>query len=234
MASILQPTPPYPHGLNIIADKSTPNPQIDGTDPTSPRSPPHEKSASTHPNAHIQPTRDNPPTTTPNTLPTTKPIYTHQSLKALTLNTRGMHITIVDLQNILTNQPNLHIIALTETKHRHIKSSWRQALRNYKLVYNSSLYDKHTKRCSSGTILAIHKNAYSIIKTLHIPPTYQPYLAIAPLTPKAGSEILAIAAYLPQHHTSLEDETYQNIIHLLHTLLTTEHPNTPTLLGGEL
>jgi len=104
-----------------------------------------------------------------------------------------MHTTIIDLQNVLTNQPDPHIIALTETKHHHIKSIWRQTLRNYKLVYNPSLCDKHTKRCSGGTILAIHKNAYSTIKPLHIPP-YQPYLAIALLTPKAGSDILAIAA----------------------------------------
>jgi hypothetical protein len=115
-----------------------------------------------------------------------------------------MHTTILDLQNILTDHPDPHIIALTETKHRHLKSIWRQALRNYKLVYKPSLYNKHTKRCSGGTILAIQKNAYSTTKPLLIPPSYQPYLAIALLTPKAGSEILAIAAYPPQHQTQLE------------------------------
>jgi len=119
-----------------------------------------------------------------------------------------MYTTIIDLQNIITTQPDPHIIALTETKHRYIKFIWRQTLRNYKLVHNPSLYNKHTKRCSGGAILAIHKNAYSTIKPLHIPPTYQPYLAIALLTPKAGSEILAIAAYLPQHQTKLENQTY--------------------------
>jgi hypothetical protein len=54
------------------------------------------------------------------------------------------------------------------------------------------------------------------------------------LTPKAGSEILAIAAYLPQHRTKLESQTYQNTLHWLHTALTIDHPNTPALLGGDL
>jgi len=119
-----------------------------------------------------------------------------------------MSTTIIDLQNILTTQPDPQIIALTETKHLHIKSIWRQALRNYKLVHNSSLYYKHNKRCSWGTILAKHKTVYSTIKPLHIPPAYQLYLAIAFLTPKAGPEILANAAYLPQKQTKLEDQTY--------------------------
>ncbi len=88
--------------------------------------------------------------------------YTHLCLNVLTLNNRGMHTTVVDLQNILTNLPIPYIIALTEIKYRHIKSIWRYALRNYKLVYNPSLYDKHTKRCSGGTILSIHKNVYPL------------------------------------------------------------------------
>jgi len=75
----------------------------------------------------------------------TKSIHTHQSIKALTLNTRAMHTTIIDLQNILDNQTDPHIIALTETKHRQIKSIWCHTLKNYKLVYNPSLYKKKTQ-----------------------------------------------------------------------------------------
>ena len=98
-----------------------------------------------------------------------------------------MHTTILDLQKILTDHPEPRIIALTETKHRHFKSIWRQTLRNDKLVHNPSLYSTHTKRCSEGTILAIHKSADLTIKALRIPPPYQPYLTIALLTPNAGS-----------------------------------------------
>ena len=50
------------------------------------------------------------------------------------------------------------------TKHRHIKFIWRQILKNYKLVYNPSLYNN-----LGDTILALHKNAYHIIKPLHVP-----------------------------------------------------------------
>ena len=145
-----------------------------------------------------------------------------------------MHTTIIDLQNLLTNQTDPHIIALTGTKHYHIKFIWHQTLKNYKLVYNPSLYNKNTKRCPGGTILAIHKNAYHTIKPIYVSPPYHPYLAIAPLTPKIRSEILAIAACLPQHQTKLGIQTYQDTLHWLHTLLTTDHPNTPVLFGGDL
>jgi hypothetical protein len=132
-----------------------------------------------------------------------------------------MHTTIIDLQNLLNAYPDTHIIALTETKHRHVKSIWRQALRNYKLVYNPSLYDKQAKRFSGGTILAVHKNAYKTINPLRIPSQYQPYLAISLLTPNRGSNILAIAAYLPQHKTTTESQTYHDTLQWLHTLLST-------------
>jgi endonuclease/exonuclease/phosphatase family metal-dependent hydrolase len=145
-----------------------------------------------------------------------------------------MHTTILDLQKILDTNPDPHIIALTETKHRHIKSIWRHTLKNYKLIYNPSHYDKQTKRCSGGTILAIHKNAYPTIKPIHIPSQYQPYLAIALLTPKTGSDILAVAAYLPQRQNRNDTQTYQDTLQWLQTLLTSEHKHTPVILGGDL
>jgi hypothetical protein len=52
--------------------------------------------------------------------------------------------------------------------------------------------------------MAIHKNTYHTIKPLHVPSPFQPYLGIALLAPKTGFEILAIAAYLPQHQTKLQ------------------------------
>jgi len=63
-----------------------------------------------------------------------------------------------------------------------------------------------------------------------MPPPYQPYLAIALLTPKAGSEILVIATYLPQQQTYQEHQTYKDASHWLHTLLT----RTPVFLGEDL
>jgi endonuclease/exonuclease/phosphatase family metal-dependent hydrolase len=168
------------------------------------------------------------------TTPLPNPTYTYQNLKALTLNTRGMHTTILDIQQLLTTHPEPHILAMTETKHRHIKSIWRQTLKNYKLIYNPSLHNKLTKRCSGGAILAIHKNAYTSIKPIPVPKQYQPYLAIAHLTPTTGSAIMAIAAYLPQHHNTTDSQTYLDTLQWLQTLLTSEHKHTPVLLGGDL
>jgi len=101
-------------------------------------------------------------------------------------------------------------------------------------MYNPSLYNKLTKRCSEGTILAIHKNAHPTIMPLHIPPQYQPYLAIALFTPKTGSEIVAIAAYLPQHRTKTDTQAYQDTLQWLNILLTSEYAQTPVLQGGDL
>jgi len=126
-----------------------------------------------------------------------------------------MHTTLLDLQDILNKQTPPQILALTETKHRHIKSIWRHTLRNYKLIYNPSLYNKSTKRASGGSILAIHSPNYKNIEPIRVPPPYQPYLAIAKLTPKNGTPLIAISAYLPQLNTPEGKQSYQDTLNWL-------------------
>ena len=46
---------------------------------------------------NIKPKEINPNSLTHTTPPLNNTIYTHQRLKVLTLNTRGMHTTIIDL-----------------------------------------------------------------------------------------------------------------------------------------
>ena len=145
-----------------------------------------------------------------------------------------MHTTILDLQDLLNNQPKPQIIALTETKHRHIKSIWRHTLRNYKLIFNPSLYNKSTKRASGGAILAIHSPAYKTIVPIRVPTPYQPYLAIAKLTPNHGTSLLAISAYLPQSNTTHGKQAYQDNLTWFATLQTQENSDLPILLGGDL
>jgi len=137
-------THPQPHMFSTLrtTDTTIPNPRIAESNPTSHMPTPHRTPTPTYSHAPKQPTRANPHTPLPHISHPTKPNYTHQSIKALTLNTRGMHTTIIDLQNILSNQTDPHIIAVTETNHRHIKFIWRQTLKNYKLVYSPSLYNK--------------------------------------------------------------------------------------------
>ena len=45
---------------------------------------------------------------------------------------------------------------------------------------------------------------------------------------------MAIAAYLPQHQTKEDIQTYQDTLLWLTNLLTSEHAHTPVLLGGDL
>jgi hypothetical protein len=135
---------PTAHALNTPTMDDTPGPTHTDTTQTTHNPPlvdathlPHSD-GNTH---QIELNLDSHIHTTP---PLVNTNYTHQGLKVLTLNTRGMHTTIIDLQKILTNHSDPHIIALTETKHRNIKSIWRQTLKNYKLIYNPSLYNKLT------------------------------------------------------------------------------------------
>ena len=130
-----------------------------------------------------------------------------------------MHTTILDLQDLLNKQTKPQIISLTETKHRHIKSIWRHTLRDYKLIYNPSIYNRSTKLASGGAILAIHSPAYTNIEPIRVPVLYQPYLAIAKLTPKHGTNLTAISAYLPQSHTPHGKQAYHDILTWLTTLL---------------
>jgi exonuclease III len=195
---------------------------------------------------HTRPTTPSPHHNTfPNTNPHTRnpyntnrdntPLTLHPPvITTLTFNTRGMHTTILDLQSLLNTQPKTNIIALTETKHMQIKSIWRHTIRNYKLVYNPSHYDKKTKRASAGTILAIDKNTYTSLEPIKIPPTLQPYLAAALLTPKPGSQILVISVYMPQTQTPQGHNRYQELLLWLTTLLTKTHPTLPTIVGGDL
>jgi hypothetical protein len=131
-----------------------------------------------------------------------------------------MHTPILDLQNLLTTQTPPHIIALTETKLRHIKSIWRQTLKGYKLVHNPSLYNKQTKRCTGGIILAINTTTYSKIEPYPIPINLQHHIAMALLTPNTGSKIIAISIYLPQHNITQGKEVYKEVLLWLNKTLT--------------
>jgi hypothetical protein len=46
-----------------------------------------------------------------------------------------MHNTILDLHHTLNSKHKPTIINLTETKHKHIKSIWRDILKDYKLTH---------------------------------------------------------------------------------------------------
>jgi hypothetical protein len=58
--------------------------------------------------------------------------HSRPAITAVTLNTRGMHATIFDLQQIINNSTKHMMIYLTETKHSRFKFIWRETLKEYK------------------------------------------------------------------------------------------------------
>jgi hypothetical protein len=55
-----------------------------------------------------------------------------------------MHNTILDLPKITSTHIKPTIIHLTETKHSHIKSIWREVLKEYKLIHTPPSLDPTT------------------------------------------------------------------------------------------
>jgi hypothetical protein len=96
--------------------------------------------------------------------------YRHPPIKAVTFNTRGMHNTILDLQTIMNTQKKPTIIHLTETNHSHIKSIWREVLKDYKLIHTFPTLDPTTNRRSGGTILAARRDTYKEVTAVPTPP----------------------------------------------------------------
>ena len=126
------------------------------------------------------------------------------------------------------------IIHHTETKHSHIKSIWREALKDYKLINTYPTLDPTTNRRSGGTILAARRDIYNEVTAIPMPPHVGDYISAATITPYDGSFIIAISAYMPQLHTKAKDTIYTEILTWLHTEIITTFPTVTTLIGGDL
>ena len=104
--------------------------------------------------------------------------------------------------------------------------------KNYKLAFNPSLYNKKRKRTKAGTILAIGRNTYTGIEPIRVLTTLQPYLAVALLQPKTGSQILATSIYMSQLQTPQGQFMYRDLSSWLTTLFNEDHPTLAILKGG--
>ena len=160
--------------------------------------------------------------------------YGHPPVKALTFNTRGMHNTILDLQHIMNTQKNTSIIHLTETRHSHIKSVWREVLKDYKLVHTHPILDPTTNRRSGGTILSVRRDTYKEVTAIPPPSHIGDCIFAATLTPYDASPIIAISAYMPQLHTKAKDTIFTEIITWINTEIRSKFPTVSTLMGGDL
>ena len=94
----------------------------------------------------------------------------HPPIKVVTFNTRGMHNTILYMHHILNTQIKPTIIHLTETKHSHIKSIWRDALKDYKLIHTYPTLDPTPNRISGKPILAARREIYKEATAISSPP----------------------------------------------------------------
>jgi hypothetical protein len=115
-----------------------------------------------------------------------------------------MHNIILDLHHILNSNHKPTIISLTETKHSHIKSIWRDTLKDYKLIHTPPKLDPNTLRRSAGTILAIRRDIYKEATPIQTPTNLMDYIKAAKLTPHDGTPVIAITAYMPQLHTKAQ------------------------------
>ena len=101
----------------------------------------------------------------------------------------------------MNTQQKPTIIHLTETKHIHINSIWRELLKDYELIHTYPTLDPTTNRRLGGTILAARRGTYKEVTVIPTPPHTGDYISAATLTPHDGSPIIAISAYMPQRHT---------------------------------
>jgi hypothetical protein len=145
-----------------------------------------------------------------------------------------MHNTILDLQNIMNTQKKSTLIHLTETKHNHIKSIWKEVPKDCKLIHAHPTLDPTMNRRSGGTILAARRDIYKEVTAILTPPHIGDYVSAATLIPHDGSPIIAISAYMPQCHTKTTDTIYTEIPTWIHTEIITKFPTMTTLMGGDL
>jgi hypothetical protein len=145
-----------------------------------------------------------------------------------------MHSTVLDLHHILASKNKMTILYLTETKHSHIKSTWREALRDYKLINTSTKLEPTTNRISFGIILSIRKDIYKDATPIPTPIHLTNYIKEVTITPHDGSPIITISAYMPQIHTTAQEQMYKYIHSWIQQEITTKYQDTTILMGGDL
>jgi len=145
-----------------------------------------------------------------------------------------MHNTIIDLHQILKTQTKPTTLHLTKTRHIHIKSIWREALKDYKLIHTCPTLDPNTNRRSGGTILAVSRDTYKDANGISPPPHIGDYISAAKLTPQDGSPIISVSAYMQQRRTKAQDTIYAEILTWIHTEIISKFSTMTILMGGNL
>jgi hypothetical protein len=69
----------------------------------------------------------------------------------------------------MNTQKKSIILHLTETKHSHIKSIWREVLKGYKLIHTHPTLDPTTNKISGGITLAARRDTYKEVTAIPTP-----------------------------------------------------------------
>jgi len=145
-----------------------------------------------------------------------------------------MYNTILDLQHIMNTQQRPKIIHLTEIKHSHTKSIWREVLKDYTIIHTHPTLDPTTNITSGGTILVARRDTHKEVTAIPTPSHIGHYISAVTLNPHDGFTIIAISAYMPQLYTKTKDTIYAEVLAWIHTEIISKFPMLTTLMGGNL
>jgi len=144
-----------------------------------------------------------------------------------------MHNTILDLHRILNSKQKPTIIHLTETKHSHIKSIWRESLKDYRLTHTPPRLDPDTLRRSADTILATRRDVCKEANPIQTPTNLKDYINAAEIIPHDGTPIITITAYMPQLHNKAQEKLYLDILTWVQQEIIPKHKHKIILMGGD-
>ena len=171
--------------------------------------------------------------TTPDVPHIDKDKYTRTNLTLCTLNVRGMHSTIVDVIQILNGTRIPDVFALTETKHSHVNSIWRETLQHYKIHHNVPELHTETNRRSAGTILAVNRRKFKQSRMVEVPAPLRNHITAAIVEPHAGTSMLIISLYMPQLTNQTTKFRYSEILEWLRITTEITYPQHDIYVGGD-
>jgi len=146
-----------------------------------------------------------------------------------------MHSTVVDIVRLLEHSNiSPDILSLTETKHTHINSLWRNILHDFKILHYPPQVNPDTRKPSGGTALAVKKSSFRTTCAIDVPKDLRSHLVAAIITPHAGTPIIAISVYMPQLRESRQKlDLYWTILKWIIITCNDTHKDKVPYVGGD-
>ena len=132
-------------------------------------------------------------------------LHIRPTIITVTFNTMGMHNTILDLHHILSTPTKPTILHLTETKHSHIKSIWKEALKKlYTHPHITEIRPRHKSKINMHYPSHTKRHLQPTTK-ISAPIHLRDFITAATLTPHKGFPIIATSAHMPKIHTKEQE-----------------------------